>query len=436
MNKAIFTLLIVVAVVGTLLFGCAAPAPTPAPTPAPAPAPSPTPSPTPTPEKALRVSEIPEYETELRRWVDPDLLMNPFGEDFAVKPDGTPYYIAYNMNFLNHPWTAGADRIGLSLLERAGCDVLNYDPNMDIEKQIAFFEDCVAMHHPDAVIVLPINNTTLGPSVDMCAENNIPVFAYDLKPAPTENVTAFTDHDFLAESCGGGCGCDLVGKYYVDWAKEHDKKLYVYEVWMDFALEAGFPRHDGFVDGIENVPDGEQWVEIAAQGETLHSEDVGANLIMDAFTVDPKLNAIWCHGGGFSGSARGLEAIGCLKPIDDPDHVVIGAVSFDTAVLELMEEGLYTVAQNQGFWDEVDVLVKYIFLNVVLGQPVPEDTHIPMVTITLDNMHEIRTYGATPLFPYMPSDTREDYDKWPVLDTAELGVPTPTKEMRMEILGY
>ena len=32
--------------------------------------------------------------------VNPDLLMNPFGEDFAVKPDGTPYRFAYTWVFL------------------------------------------------------------------------------------------------------------------------------------------------------------------------------------------------------------------------------------------------------------------------------------------------------------------------------------------------
>ena len=42
-------------------------------------------------------------------------------------------------------------------------------------------------------------------------------------------------------------------------------------------------------------------------------------------------------------------------------------------------------------------------------------------------------YGVTPVWPYLPA---KRWNLWPVFDTTELGISTPTVAERKELLGY
>jgi hypothetical protein len=168
--------------------------------------------------------------------------------------------------------------------------------------------------------------------------------------------------------------------------------------------------------------------------------------VTNAFTSFPELNGVWAHGGTGAAVIEGLRAAGRLVPPGDPKHVYALVHDYDSAALEFFQQGLCEGFETIEPWRVADQLVKVALLNAVLGQPVPTRLSPPLVVLDESNIYTEMKWGAAwCLYLMLP----EDYTLWPVLDTTENvydgtapfalipgGIPTPTKAMRMELLGY
>ena len=117
-----------------------------------------------------------------------------------------------------------------------------------------------------------------------------------------------------------------------------------------------------------------------------------------------------------------------------PDHIIIMSNLCDPPIAEWARNGYIDAMTNHGAWDMVDYITQLMLNHVVLGQPVPKHTSIPLFLITADTMDTARAWGCTPLWGDMQAAA--DYSEWPVLDFSELGVEMPTTARRMELLGY
>ena len=58
---------------------------------------------------------------------------------------------------------------------------------------------------------------------------------------------------------------------------------------------------------------------------------------------------------------------------------------------------------------------------------------LPMAVVTAENIETIKIFGATPCYVWMPAG---QWDLWPVLDTSDIGLSSPTVEMREQLKGY
>ena len=155
--------------------------------------------------------------------------------------------------------------------------------------------------------------------------------------------------------------------------------------------------------------------------------------VMDAFTADPDLNALFAMAGGMAGTINGLQSIGRLLPVDHPDHILTCMNDVDTRIVEAMYEGQLDAFATHGCYDLCDVVVKLALTNIVLDQEVPDDVVVPMVLVTSDTIDTDMLFGVTAVYSRMPA---EQWDLWPDCDTTEIGIPTPTKEIRMQTKGY
>ena len=115
---------------------------------------------------------------------------------------------------------------------------------------------------------------------------------------------------------------------------------------------------------------------------------------MDAFTAHPELNAFFLDNGGGTGAVEALDAMGLLKPVNDPDHIVLGFNDIDTRVVQAMDDGHLDVILSHIFHDLVDLAVKAMFTNLVLGESVPQDMVTPEVLITPDNIDSAKIGGV------------------------------------------
>jgi len=425
--KKIFIPLMTVAVVAALLLGCmpGAPPVTPPPvTPPPVTPPPVTPpvTPPPAPAAPLKAGDIPELEG----LCDPDLLMNPFGEDFAVKPDGTPYEFAITFLFLGADPVVNYKGIMTSLIRRAGGEVTTFDAEFNAQKQTDYIDDLITVpgRMPDGLIVNAVNEQMLAPAVDRATAAGLPCFAYDIR-IYSDNLVSLFWRDFTGVRCPGS---DVMGEYFIKRAEEDNKHLYVYEVWGWKVMETAHQRHEGF----HNAVDGHPLITVIESPDTQWSPEISANFIIDAFTTNPDLNAVYNHGSGLSGIPEGLRGIDRLLPYEDPDHVLVGTNDCDSRVVENMEKGYVDAFLTHGGWHLGDGAVKLMLTCIVCGKPVPKEVLCPTFLVTPENIDTEFFFGALS-YPKMPLN---QWDIWPALDTTEIGIEAPTLALRMEYMGY
>jgi len=410
-KKFIIPLMTVAVVVSIVFAGCAQPTPTPTPEPAPAP-------------EQITAKDIPELQSLIASGaVDPDLPLNPFGEDFAVKPDGTPYVIAGSYLFLGVDGLSQGAKLQKSLVERAGGEYIDFDPAMDAQEQIGYLENLATAIKPDCLVIQTVNENLLIPAVDKVVAAGIPVITWDIT-AFTDSITSFIQHDF-----DGPQGSCIVGQYYVDRAQSEGRTFHVFEIWGQRAMQTSVDRHNGFRTPIDLHP---ELVTVTESLDSNWSAEICANLVMDAFTADPTLDAIFQHGGGLAGTVEGLRSIDRLLPVDDPGHVVMANNDIDTALIEAMKEGNIEVTGSHCSPELQDTAIQAAFTYVILGQAIPNPINLPMYLMTPENVESLSILGL-PIYTELP---KGQWDLWPALDCTEVGVPPPTKALRMQYKGY
>lgn len=417
MKRVFIPLLTVAAVVSIVLAGCA-PTPTPpAPTP-PAPTqPAPTqPAPTPTPPEApLTVRDVPELqELVAKGTIDPSLEINPY-EGLGIKPDGTPYKFAMSISSLGNDWYATGFGLMRSLFERSGAQVVAQDAEDDVAAQVGFFDDQIATVHPDGITVQAVSTEALIPCVAEAMNAGIPVISWD---DVVEGALLTPRH-----ALDGPQGTVVVGEYFVKWAEETGKELYIYEIWCPRSYITCHNRSAGLHRAVDKCP---LIKEVIPSPDNACSDEVTYDLVRDAFLSHPELNAIFCMDGGGGGAIEALKSMNRYFPCGHPDHVLLAFNDVDTRTVEAMDEGGLDAFASHTPWDLVDVTVKAMFTYVILEQPVPKEMAIPMILITFENIDTAQLFGVPAAYPRMPAG---QFDLWPVMDTRELGLPTPTKAM-------
>jgi ABC-type sugar transport system substrate-binding protein len=366
------------------------------------------------------------------------LPLNPY-EGFAVKKDGTPYLIAHAPFFLGVDFMVNAEGITKSLVTRAGANYITFDPGMDAQKQIAYVEDLITLKHPDAIIMMPVDENMLAPVCEkaMAAGIDVYVWGFDLMTDVGKGRWTTVCRNWEKN------GSDLVGQYYVDYAEKTGQHLYIYELWGLRSQQLCIERHAGFRSVVDKCP----LITVMESPDCQWSDEIAANLVTDAFTAHPELNALYCMGGGGTGAIQGLKTIGRLVPPGDPKHVLCAFNDCDTLTVQQLDAGTLDAFGAHQSWDLCDIVTKLAFWHTVLKQTIPGNVDAPMKVITHDNIDakEGLIFGA-PVYPRMPEG---QWDKWPVLDTRKdvspglvgpngesIGVDTPTKDIRKNLLGY
>jgi ABC-type sugar transport system substrate-binding protein len=105
----------------------------------------------------------------------------------------------------------------------------------------------------------------------------------------------------------------------------------------------------------------------------------------------------------------------------------------DTRIFQGIDDENVDGAASHGPVDMAGVLANLALTDLVLGQPVVSDVTIPMVFISHDNYKSLQLFGVPAAWPFLPT---EQWDLWPAQDTTSIQIPTPTKAMRLELLGY
>lgn len=310
----------------------------------------------------------------------------PWGSDFAMKPDGTPYYFAFTIVWLGDEWCQSALGLGTSLLTRAGATVDTFDPNVDGQVQIGWLEDTFTLREPDALILHPIHEAAVNPITENYVDAGIPVFNFDLM-LPSPKITAKVTHNFDDV----GIGSDQAAEWLAQKAGALGEPVKVCFIWGMHSQDMCQRRNEGFIRSADQYPD---LLTVVESPDSNWAPETMATLVQDAFTSDPSLNAVFIMGGLPSCVISGLKVVDRLYPVGDAKHVVVINYDMNPTTIHEMEEGnIDGCLSHQGI-DLVQAIDNFLFYNVVMGKTVPGRTDIPLVPMTTENMDTLQCFGV------------------------------------------
>jgi len=393
MKTFVIPLLVVAVVIGMAFAGCV---PKAAPTGPDAPA---------APKTA---ADVPELEGLCR----PDLAMD-YGEPFAFKPDGTPYSVAVDYIVMNCEEMVNYEGVLRTNFKRAGFEYSMFDDQFNSDIQISYYEDLAILPNPpDIVVSCPPNERACVPAIDKLAAKGIQIYCFGIS-IYSDNVISLVQH-WDEGPIGGG----VMGKKWVEIVEETGEHLTILEVWC--ARGAGFSvaRHMGHLNEIQPLIDSGQ-ITLIESIDNVGSEETAAQIVIDNLTAHPEINGIYMQCGGQSGLVSGLRAIDKLKPIGDPEHIIVNTYEGATPITAEMEKGNIDYIGTHGPWDQCDLLPKVILWNTVCGVEMPQNIVPPMWLLdasTLNNPDNFM-FGAL----YWTQLPMGKWELWPILDFSEPG---------------
>jgi ABC-type sugar transport system substrate-binding protein len=384
-------------------------------------------------EKPLTAADIPELaDLVARGQVDGDLVWNPW-EDFFVKPDGTPYKIAYTCSTAEVEPMAQAvymledwfPRFGLGT---EGRNWITFGAGFSLEAQIDFFEDMAVSMEPDWFMCHSVDIELEVPVVEkMVYELGIPVFTLDCGIS-SDAVTSFIAHKFE-----GPGGTDVLARWLVDELQRQGyhggNRCVVGELWGMREMETSQLRHDGFYDVISDY----DWIRVVQSKDTNWAPEQTATIVADMLRAHPDIVAFFHHGCGAPGILDGLESMDKLLPRDDPDHIIITSNDAEFRIWDAILDGTADACASHGGVEPSDVCLQVAMTSVILGQPVEEFYQCPYFMVDAGNIDTIQI-GGVPPYPGWP---RDRWDVWlPADPEPDYGFPQPSLELRELYMGY
>jgi len=202
----------------------------------------------------------------------------------------------------------------------------------------------------------------------------------------------------------------------------------VLELWGMREMYQAQLRHQGFHSVVDSYP----WITVIESPDTNWAEDRTAYITADMMLAHPEIKAIW-HQGGHTGMLKGLEAIGRLLPLDDPDHLIITSTDCDTVLWDAIIEGRADAVATHALAESMDICLQVAITNIVLGQPVEKFYQCPFIMVSQDNIDTVQI-GGVPPYPGWP---RGQWDVWlPADPEPDYGFPQPSLELWKQYMGY
>ena len=339
MKKIIIPLMTVAVVVGLVFSGCVPPVAPVAPvTPPPVAPPAP-------PEVwwGKTAADIPELAGLCR----PDLKMD-YGEPFAFKPDGTPYWVANDLIVMNCEEIINYEGVLASKFKKAGFEYTTFDDQFNSDLQIAYYEDLAALPKPpDIIVSVPPNEIACVPAIDKLAARGCQIYAYGIS-IYSENVISLVQHWDEGPIGGGVCG-----QKWIEIMEEEDlEHLTLLEIWCARASGFSVARHFGHYNAIEPLIE-EGKITLIESIDNAGSEETAAQIVIDNLTAHPEIDGIYMQCGGQAGIVSGLRAIGQLLPIGDPGHIYVVTYEGATPITAEMEKGNIDYIATHGPWISV-----------------------------------------------------------------------------------
>ena len=166
--------------------------------------------------------------------------------------------------------------------DELGVDLTVLDPQADTGRQVTQVEDCLS-RQPDAIIVDPIESSSLTGVLGEAFEAGIPVATLD---TPVDSPAIVTWIGMDQYSASNTFGQFVAG--YIIGALDGEAQVGI----MLASTEVQLLRRDGFVDALAAVPG----AEVVAEGDGRNILERATAEAEDMLTANPGINVIYATG--------------------------------------------------------------------------------------------------------------------------------------------
>ena len=214
--------------------------------------------------------------------------------DTAVAQDKTICFVTFSLQIAYFQSSVAG---GQKAADELGVELVVLDPQADAGRQVTQVEDCIS-RNVDAIVVDPIESTSLIGVLEEAGGRNIPIATLDTKVDSPHVVTLIGVPQYEASF--------TFGQFVAGWIIGKlggEAKVGI----MLASSEVQLARRDGFVDALKAVPG----AEVVATGDGRNILERSTAEAEDMLTANPDINVIYATGDpALQGGLAAAEAQG------------------------------------------------------------------------------------------------------------------------------
>lgn len=279
--------------------------------------------------------------------------------------------IAYTCQDLTNTYFVEVSRGVQARCDELGIEVNIVDGKADVANQITAFENFISKKL-DGIIISPIDETALVPSVKAAKDAGIPVISGNQLVEGSDAFITVPEYEY-----GFAIG-EEAGK----WIKEKlDGKAKV--AIFDYPeLESIIARGNGIQEGIlSQAPD----AEIVAR-QSANNPEKGMAIMENILQANPDVQVLACVND--AGALGAYEAV--MAAHKDSDQFFIGGLdATDEALNKIKDGGIYRATVDIQPFESGKLFVDTL-LEVMQNGPVKETINIPMKVVNTSNISDYK----------------------------------------------
>lgn len=294
-------------------------------------------------------------------------------EEKKPAEEGETVKIAASFMSLNNPFWIAENEVLKKEIEERGGELITYDAQLDLEKQIQQIEDAVASG-VSAVVVSPNDWKGIKPALEACNAKDVPVVVIDTKVYDGDLVAT----QVVSDNVLGG---KLCAEALVE-ALDGKGNIAIIDLSTNMAVQ---DRMEGFMSVLEQYPD----MKIVAQQDGDGSVEAALPIMENMLQANEKIDAVF----GTNDPAA-IGAIAALDSANKLDSTYVVGIDGAKDACELIKDGKFlgTAAQYPSLLAEE--VVNQIY-NILDGNEPEEDIiYIEEKWINKDNVEEYQKTNA------------------------------------------
>lgn len=308
-------------------------------------------------------------------YLNDESLAIPMGEevDTSQYAKEGPYTIGFINWSTANSWTVQVDeeiKHEASLYPEIE-ELIVVSADGDVNKQIAQIEDMISLG-VDALLVIPVAPEPIAPSVELAAEQGIPVIIFASQTATDANVTTL-----LANQVKFG---RVLGDFLMEQLNCEGN---IIALNGQAGISTSDQRRQGLTEAIEACPDGGAGITILAEEDAQWAYDQGKLATERMLAAFPEIDGVWSQGGAMTqGAIDAFEAAGRpLVPMTGEDNN-----GFMQAWKDRIPDGFAAISASEPTWQSRVAL--QAALRALQGMPLNSFYELQVPTITADDIDD------------------------------------------------